>query len=80
MGSGQSGVARSIGVGSELCRQSQDHREGACRMSQNHNSTSKLGFRTENPGSSGLPGLCEPQGFLTSGNTWREGGHPGADP
>lgn len=30
------------------------------------NSTSKLGFRTESPGSGGLPGLCEPQGFLTS--------------
>lgn len=23
-------------------------------------------LRQENPGSSGLPGLCEPQGFLTS--------------
>lgn len=28
--------------------------------------TSKLGFRTELPGPGGLPGLCEPQGFLAS--------------
>lgn len=66
MGSEQPGVARSVGVGSEPSGQSQDLREGACRSSRNRNSTSKLGFKTENSGSSGLPGVCEPQGFLTS--------------
>lgn len=59
-------MARPVGVGSEPCEQSQDLKEGACRSSRNCNSTSKFGFKTENPGSSGLPGLCEPQGFLTT--------------